>query len=303
VLRTEDLAPVVDHLNRLVQIAGKHTLDQPFEPGWGNIVYDITPRGLRTPTLRRDGVTFAVHYRLLDGDVLIEADTGARAVPLRPGSVAAFYAAFVSAAAELGVPAPGSPIACEIPGAAALDADHVERPWDAMTARLIWTAFDAVAGALEEWQASYRGHRPRVGVMWGGFDLSATRYRAAAVTPPADRPAFMQHGMAEQYVAVGFTFGTADGTGASVYAYIAPQPEGLEGRTWGPDGAAWVPAAGLALLPWDLLRSLPDPHAAIVEFADAVYLAAVDTAGWPAELVGPRFDGWHASRTPLSTAT
>jgi hypothetical protein len=44
------------------------------------------------------------------------------------------------------------------------------------------------------------------------------------------------------------------------------------------------------------------PHSAIVSFADAVYDAAVETAGWPADLVGPRFDGWHASRTaPAAT--
>jgi hypothetical protein len=63
-------------------VAGKYTLDQPFEPGWGNIVYDVTPRGLRTPTLHRDAVTFTVHYRLLDDDVVIEADTGVRTIPL-----------------------------------------------------------------------------------------------------------------------------------------------------------------------------------------------------------------------------
>lgn len=173
----EDLAPTVDHLRRLVQIAGKYTLDQAFERGWGNVVFDITPRGLRTPTLRRDGVTFVVHYRLLDGDVVLEASTGARVLPLRAQSVAEFYAVFVTVAAELGLAAPGSTIAAEIAGAAPLDADSAGRPWNPAAARLIWAALDAAAGALERWQASYRGHRPRVGVMWGGFDLSATRYR------------------------------------------------------------------------------------------------------------------------------
>ncbi|MGO4754593.1 DUF5996 family protein, partial [Streptomyces sp. 2MCAF27] len=45
----EELAPMVAFVNRLVQVAGKYTLDEPFEVGWGNIVLDVTPRGLRTP--------------------------------------------------------------------------------------------------------------------------------------------------------------------------------------------------------------------------------------------------------------
>ncbi|MCW2983759.1 MAG: hypothetical protein JWR63_1329 [Conexibacter sp.] len=297
-LDSDELARTIEHLHRLTQVAGKYTLDRQFEPGWGNVVYNVTPRGLSTPTLRRAGVTFDVQYRLLDGDVIIQADTGTRTLRLTSGTVAGFYDEFVAAAAELGLPAPGSPLACEIPDASALDVDDEERPWDAAAARLAWAALDGVAGALETWQASYRGHRPRVGVMWGGFDLSATRYRAAAVDPPTDRPAFMQHGMSEEYVAVGFSFGSPEAPQPGVYAYIAPQPDGLEDRDWAVDGAAWKPEAGLVALPWEAVRATRDPHAAIVAFADAVYDAAVATAGWPPELVGPRFDGWHASQVP-----
>jgi hypothetical protein len=104
--------------------------------------------------------------------------------------------------------------------------------------------------------------------------------------------------MVEEYVAVGFSFGTPDAPAAGMYAYIAPQPDGLEGRPWGVEDASWVPEAGMVLWPWEAVRASADPHAAVVSFADAVYDAAVETAGWRADLVGPRFDGWHASRTP-----
>lgn len=47
----EDLAPMVDYVNRVVQVAGKYTLDEPFEVGWGNIVLDVTPGGsVRQPS-------------------------------------------------------------------------------------------------------------------------------------------------------------------------------------------------------------------------------------------------------------
>ncbi|MET7513082.1 DUF5996 family protein [Streptomyces sp. NPDC005480] len=38
----EDVAPMVAYVNRLVQVGGKYTLDEPFEAGWGNIVLDVT---------------------------------------------------------------------------------------------------------------------------------------------------------------------------------------------------------------------------------------------------------------------
>lgn len=36
---------MVGYVNRVVQVAGKYTLDEPFEVGWGNVVLDVTPAG------------------------------------------------------------------------------------------------------------------------------------------------------------------------------------------------------------------------------------------------------------------
>jgi hypothetical protein len=297
-----ELAPTVDYVNRIVQVAGKYSLDDPFEAGWGNIVLDVTPRGLRTPTFRRRDVTFAVHYRLLDGEVVIETDRDERRLPLSGESVESFYRSFCQAGAELGIPHPRTSLICEIPGApSTFEDDHGRRAWDPHAARLMWRAMNLAAGGLESWQAPFLGHRPRVGVMWGGFDLSATRHRAQPTTPSQHEPPFMQNAQLNAYVSVGFSFrNLPDMPSIGMYAYIWPQPDGLENRSWGVEGATWHGDAGLVLLPWDVLRQSKDPHQAIVVFGDAVYQAAVDRAGWPGDLVGPRVDGWYASRTPAS---
>jgi hypothetical protein len=307
VLVHEDLAPMVDYVNRVVQVAGKYTLDAPFEEGWGNIVLDVTPRGLSTPTLRQRGVAFRVHYRLLDADVVIETDGETRTLPLSGQSVSSFFSAFCAAASDLGIRRPRTSLICEIPGApATFEDDRAVRTWDGSAARLIWEAMSLAADALESWQAPFLGHRPRVGVMWGGFDLSATRHRAQHTAPPPQGPPFMQNAQLNAYVSVGFSFDNTKMNNAPVppigmYAYIWPQPDGLEGRSYGVEGADWYPEAGLMLLPWDSLRRLPDPRQAIVKFGDAVYQAAVETAGWPTDVFVPRVDGWYVSRTPAAT--
>ncbi|PBO15543.1 hypothetical protein CLM85_02235, partial [Streptomyces albidoflavus] len=180
----EHLAPTADYVNRVVQVGGKYTLDEPFEVGWGNVVLDVTPRGLATRTFRRPDTSFQVHYGLLDGDVRIESDRGTRALSLRHDSVASFYTAFCDAARDLGVDPPDSPLICEIPDSpATFEEDRAARTWDPDAARLMCGAWNLAAAGLETWQAPYLGHRPRVGVMWGGFDLSATRWRPQRTTP------------------------------------------------------------------------------------------------------------------------
>lgn len=297
----DEIMPTVDHLHRLVQIGGKYTLDQLYEFNWGNIVLPVTPRGFSTPTLRAGDVLFVVDYELLDDRVNVIATTGRISLSLGPGTVAGFFERFVDAVSPLGIGPLKTTIEPEIPNAPTLDADREERQYDGEIARRVWSAYAGAAGALIAWQAPYRGHRPPVGIMWGGFDLSATRYSGRVLTPPGSMPIFQQNGMAGEVVAVGFLPGDESSRAAGFYAYVTPPPDGIEEADFGVEGAAYVPGRGLIALPWDVVRTNDDPHATVVRFADAVYDAAVELGGWPAELVGPRHDGWYASRQLVFT--
>jgi hypothetical protein len=296
-----DVGPTIDHVHRLAQIAGKYTLDQAYEPNWGNIPLAVTGRGFTTPTLRREDVIFRVDYDLVDGQVTIAANTGRAELLLRPGSVADFFSEFVSAAASVGLAEPGSTIEPEIADAPRFDADTEQRPYEADVARWAAGAFASASTALTAWQAVYRGHRPHVGIMWGGFDLSATRYRGRSVTPPADAPMFQRNGMTEEVVALGFVLGDDD-TPPYFYGYISPPPANIVDADLGAQGASYDVDAGLAKLPWDAARRTPDPEATVVAFADALWQAAVDLGGWDADLVIDRYDGWAASRQPMFRA-
>ena len=291
----EEIRPTVDYLHRLVQIGGKYTLNEPFEFNWGNIVLAVTPRGFSTPTLEAGDVVFVVEYELLDERVTVKASTGCVSLPLGPGSVAGFYENFIEAVAPLGIPPLKTTVEPEIPDAATLDSDREQRPYDSETVWRVWSAFASAARTLTVWQAPYRGHRPPVGIMWGGFDLCATRYTGRTITPPDTVAMFQQNGMAGEVVAVGFSLGDDESRAASFYGYISPSPTGVDAADFGVDGAANVPEAGLVLLPWDVVLASDDPRETVVRFADGVYNAAVELGRWPTGLTGPRYDGWYAT--------
>lgn len=296
----DEMAPTVDHLRRLSQIAGKYTLDQPFEAYWGDITLLVTPRGIATRTLRSDDVLFDIEYAILDSQVVVTASTGKTTLPLANGTVADFYGKFVDAVATLRIPAPRTTLETEIAGALHFESDTVERPYDAAIARRMWTAFASVAGAFSLWQSPYVGPRPPVGIMWGGFDLFAPRYNGRSLVPPHDRPIFQQNGMNGEVVAVGFSLGDLQSRAAGFYAYIAPSPAGFESADFGVTGAAYDAAAGLVTLPWDVARANKSPQDTVLRFADAIYAAAVNFGGWPNNWVNPRHDGWYASRHLIS---
>jgi Family of unknown function (DUF5996) len=292
----DEMAPMVQYVRRLSQIAGKYSLSLPYEPLWGNVTLLVTARGFTSRTLWAGDLAFNVEYALLDDEVIVRAASGSVSVPLAAESVAAFYERFVQAVAPLGIPAPRTTIESEIPGGTFLDRDVEPRSYDPLIARRIWAALASASRALNAYQSSYRGPRPEVGIMWGGFDLYAPRHTTRSVTPPASRPIFQQNGMNAETVAVGFSFGEEPSRTAGFYAYIAPPPVGIEKADLGVAGAAYNVAAGLAVLPWDVVRSSSDPHATVLRFGDAVYAAAVKLGGWPADWAGERHDGWYASR-------
>jgi hypothetical protein len=294
-LNYDEIAPTVEHIHRLAQIGGKYTLDQPFQPNWGSITLSVTPRGFATRTLWSQNIAFRVAYDILDDSITVTASTGRVSFPLVAGTIADFYAKFVAAVSQLGIPAPRNTLEPEIAGAPHFDTDTELRPYDAATARRVWAAFASAARALNEWQSSYRGPRPPIGIMWGGFDLYAPRYNGKGVTPPSAVPIFQQNGMMAEVVAVGFSLGDEKSRTAGFFAYISPPPDGLATADFGVAGASYNAKAGLITLPWDRVRADSNPHATVVAFADAVYEVACKLGAWPRDWVGPRHDGWYAS--------
>lgn len=64
------------------------------------------------------------------------------------------------------------------------------------------------------------------------------------------------------------------------YAYAYPQPPGYRDTPIPLDGARWDEDLGEFVLPYELVRTAPDPDAVLLEFLQRTYEAAAVTAHW-----------------------
>ena len=68
----------------------------------------------------------------------------------------------------------------------------------------------------------------------------------------------------------------------SYYAYAAPEPADLRLQPLRPAPAHWAPQGqgSIALLPYDSVRTAPDPRAALLAFFESAYRAGARGPGW-----------------------
>ena len=64
------------------------------------------------------------------------------------------------------------------------------------------------------------------------------------------------------------------------YAYAYPEPAGLPEAPVRPAAAYYHPQLREFILPYDAVRTAPDPDATLLEFLQSTYDAAADLARW-----------------------
>ena len=64
------------------------------------------------------------------------------------------------------------------------------------------------------------------------------------------------------------------------YAYAYPEPPGYREAVVDPVGARWDDELGEFILPYELVRTAPDPDEVLLTFLQSTYDAAATTAAW-----------------------
>ncbi|HEY3317774.1 MAG TPA: DUF5996 family protein [Coriobacteriia bacterium] len=269
-------------LQMYAQMLGKARIAlEPPQPEWLATCLYLNARGLTTGPMPWGTSSVELTLDVYDSTLsVVMSDGRARAVPLGVGRcVADVYADFQAALAELGVVADIWTKPQEIGDTTPFPENRHDCTLDAAQAQRFHRVLTACYGVFDEWRSTFFG-RTGMQFWWGAFDLGILRFSGRHAEAPEDRGYIMRYDLDAEFVNAGFWPGDDDNPAAAFYAYIYPQPPGCEVAPVEPEHAGWVEQMGEWMMPYDAVRTSPNPRRAILDFLNSVYGVATTIGGW-----------------------
>jgi hypothetical protein len=286
-LDLEEWRATRDTLHLWTQIAGKLKVElAPFENHLWHTALTLTARGLTTGPLPVGQDVLQADFDFLDHNLTLSTGSGGRKViPLYPHTVAQFYAEVMACLVALGTPVAINPMPQELPDAIPFDQDTIHESYDADAVERWWRILQSTSQVMEERRRWFTGKASPVLFYWGSFDLAIARYNGVPCAPPQAGGYIFRVAECETNWAAGFWPGSGAAAYSAFYAYAYPQPAGIEQAVVEPEHAFWSTEMREFLLPYEDMRTLPDPDTALRAFLQSTYEAAADLGGWDRELL------------------
>ena len=277
-------------LHLYTQIVGKYRLAHTpwVNHSWHATLF-VNADGLSTG-LVPDGPGITVQFDLQRQHVIASCANGKRTqFPLEPMTVAEFDRRFTEAIIELG----GSPeyhgSPNELPEVVPFADDRVGRPWDSDAVSRFHRALVRIDAVFNEFRTGFLGKVSPVHLFWGSFDLAVTRFsgRAAPVHPggiPNLPDQVTREAYSHQVSSAGFWPGGGGMDEPCFYSYAYPTPDGFSKQRVKPEAARFDQTLGEFVLPYETVRTSPNPRTTLLEFLQSTYEAAVHLASWEGDL-------------------
>jgi hypothetical protein len=269
-------------LHMWTQIVGKVRLAlSPYVNHWWEVPLYVTARGLTTSPIPSGSGVFDVEFDFLSHSLDIRTSWNEkRTIALFTRTVAGFYREFMDTLASTGVQVKIWPMPVEIPNPIRFDQDVTHARYDPAYAHRFWRILLTVDSLFKEFRGRFIGKSSPVHFFWGSFDLAVTRFsgRPAPERPGADR--ITKEAYSHEVISAGFWPGAGDFTTPVFYAYAAPEPHGFKVTPVRPTKASYNTSLNEFLLPYDDVRTAPDPKAALMDFLQSTYEAAANLAKW-----------------------
>jgi hypothetical protein len=173
----------------------------------------------------------------------------------------------------------------EIADAIPFSRDRTHASYDADAAQRFWRALVQVDRVFKQFRTGFLGKCSPVHFFWGGFDLAVTRFsgRRAPLHPggvPGLADRIVREAYSHEVSSAGFWPGGGAIDHAAFYAYAYPEPDGFSAAAVRPEGAVYDETLQEFLLPYDVVRTAPDPDAALLAFLQSTYEAAAGLGNW-----------------------
>ena len=272
-------------LHMWTQVVGKIRLRQtPLVNHWWNVPLYISARGLTTSAMPYEDRIFEMEFDFIDHALLIKCSDGASTtLPLRPQSVADFYAEVMAALRELKIEVQIWTTPVEVPDPIPFEEDTTHASYDAEYANRFWRALVAMDEVLKEFRARFVGKVSPVHFFWGSFDLAVTRFSGRPAPPREGADLITREAYSHEVISHGWWPGSKD-MEAAFYSYTTPEPAGLaetvgEGKIR-PAQTFYSTEMKEFFLLYDDVRKSESPEKALMDFCQTTYDAGADLAGW-----------------------
>jgi Family of unknown function (DUF5996) len=290
-----------DTLHMYTQVVGKLRLAlSPFEPEWANVPLYVTARGLSTSPMPIGLRTFDAEMDLIDHELVLRSSDGSVERLALGGAVADFYHGMIEALARMRVDVNISVVPSEVANPIAFSEDRTHATYDPAQVARFFRVLSQVDVLLKAHHARFRGRTTAVQFFWGTFDLALVRYSGRQVTPAAGSGVIARFGGDAEEICTGWWPGDERLPYSAFFAYVYPKPDGIERIAVNPPAAAWSPAAGEFILPYEDARKADDPRGTVLEFLDSTYRGGAALAGWDSALAEVTTPG---SRAGLPSST
>jgi hypothetical protein len=278
----DDWKDTLSTLHMWTQVVGKVKLAlTPLVNHWWNVGFDVTPQGLTTGAMYTGGRALVATFNFVEHRLHLDCSDGRSvALPLRPISVAEFYAETMAALRSLDVDVRIWPVPVEIPDPIPFADDHGHNSYDPAAVERCHTVLQCMDRALNEFRSTFIGKSSPVLFFWGTFDLAVTRFSGRRAPEREGADSILREAMSHEEISCGFWPGDARFPQPALYAYAAPEPEGFAAARVRPASAFYSGELGEFVLPYEHLRQLADPGQGVLDFCHSTYAAGAELGGW-----------------------
>ena len=281
-LRLEAWKDTYATLHMWTQIVGKVRLAlSPRINHWWEVPLYVNAVGLTTSAIPYKQLVFEIQFNFLEHNLTIAVCDGQqRVLQLRPQSVAAFYAEFMSALHSLGINVHIWPMPVEVPNPIRFDRDTEHASYDPEYAQRFWRILTLVDPVFKEFRGRFVGKHSPIHFFWGSFDLASTRFSGRRAPERKDADPITREAYSHEVISAGFWPGGGDVKGAAFYTYAAPEAAGFKTAQVRPEKAFYSPL-GEFLLMYDDVRQSTEPEKLLMEFLQSTYEAGANLGNWP----------------------